>query len=36
MMVKNIEVQLNLEQDLFVHSTPESKNIIHLLYFKGS
>lgn len=29
MMVKNIEVQLNLEQNLFVHSAPESKTIIH-------
>lgn len=33
-MVKNIEVQLNLEQDLFVHSAPESKHIIHFLYLK--
>lgn len=35
-MVKNIEVLLNFEQDLFVHSAPQSKHIVHLLYLKWS
>lgn len=34
MMIKNIKVELNLEQDLFVHSAPGSKHIIHVLYLK--
>lgn len=36
MMIKNIEVQLNLEQDLFVLSAPENEHITHLFYLKWS